>query len=822
MRCARCDAKIETETLGVLCPVCLLDAALPDDAPEEGIDFHYDLIEEIARGGMGVLYRALQHGSHRQVAVKMLLAEQSATPGMMERFLSEAEAVASLDHPHILPIYEIGEIDGRPFYSMKLVNGGSLRDRVEEFSRQPRGAARVVATIARAIHHAHERGILHRDLKPGNILLDGVDHTPYVADFGIAKWLGRESRLTLASTALGTPQYIAPEQTAGSSIKLTPAADVYSLGAILYELLTGQPPFVGETPLETLRLSRETEAAPPRTVKPAVPRDLEVICLKCLAKEPSARYPSAAALAEDLERWLEGHTILARPTTSIERGWRWTKRNRIVAALSAALVAALVTIVIAWIFFRRDQPRGNTFTAADKSIAVLPFSDESAAHGQTFLCDGLSEEVLDTLSKVAGLRVIGRASSFAFRDKDSDVVDIGRRLNVGMVLEGAVQRSGDSLRISAELLNVNDKSVRWSHTYERNLRDLPRVRDEIARAIADELKLTLTSPRNTQVTTDPVAYDSYLQGLYYSNKSSEEDLRKALSFFQRALDRDPNFARAWSGIAKTWSWLADEYVRPLEAYPISKAAALKAIALDDRDTEAHVYLGAAVGVLEWDWNALNAEALRALEIDPNSASAHISLALSLSSNGFDEEAFPEVEAARKLDPLSIWVSLGATVIYLGSNRIDDAVAEGQRMLAVDPNYSYFDETLAMAYRERGQLNEAIALYEKALSVNQVPRAGLAITYVRAGRIDDARRVLTQLLERSKTRYVQADAIASVYVALGEKEEAFRWLERAVAEHSTPLEGLGRRPVFRPLQSDPRFADLLRRVGLNPAKVLSVK
>ncbi|MDP9004221.1 MAG: protein kinase, partial [Verrucomicrobiota bacterium] len=704
MRCAKCDAEIETKTLGVLCPVCLLDAAIPDDLSEEAADFHYDLIEEIARGGMGVLYRAIQHGSHRQVAVKMLLAEQSAAPGMMERFRSEAEAVASLDHPHILPIYEIGEIDGRPFYSMKFASGGTLRDRLEEFSRQPRACARLVATIARAIHHAHERGILHRDLKPGNILLDGADRTPYVSDFGIAKWLGRESRLTLASTALGTPHYIAPEQAAGSSIKLTPAADVYSLGAILYELLTGRPPFVADTPLETLRLSRETEPSSLQSLKPTVPRDLEVICLKCLAKEPLARYASAAALAEDLERWLEGHTILARPTTSIERAWRWTKRNRIVAALSVALVVLLFTMVISWIFFQRLPPRAITSAGPDKSIAVLPFSDESAGHDQAFLCDGLSEEVLDILSKAGGLRVIGRASSFALRGKGSDLADIGRKLNVQTVLEGAIQRSGDRMRISAELLNVNDSSVRWSHTYEREVRDLPKVRDEIARAIVDELKITLAIPRKTQATNDPVAYDFYLQGLYYSNKSGEEDFRKALGFFQQALDRDPNFARAWSGIAKTWSWLADEYVRPLEAYPISKAAALKAIALDDQDADAHVYLGGAIGVLEWDWKTENAELRRALEIDPNSASAHIFLALSLSSNGSDEEAFPEIEAAKRSDPLAPGIGFYAAVIYLGNHRIDEAIAESQRLAALDPNYSYFDETLGIAYRERGQLN----------------------------------------------------------------------------------------------------------------------
>src|SRR3954471_8342011 len=366
MRCTKCDAALEPSSLGRLCPVCLFDAALPEAEIEEDTSFRYDLVEEIARGGMGVVYRAVQHGSQRQVAVKMILAEQAATPGMMERFRAEAEAVASLDHPHILPIYEIGESDGRLFYSMKFADGGTLREQTARFS-EPRDAARLIATIARAVHHAHERGILHRDLKPGNVLLDGSKRIPFVSDFGLAKWIGRESRLTLAQSALGTPHYIAPEQAAGNSTKLTAAADVYSLGAMLYELLTGRPPFAGDTALDTLRLARETPAPAPRKFKPSIPRDLEVICLKCLAKEPAARYSSAAALAEDLERWMEGHTIVARPATVAERAWRWTKRNRALAGLSAALALALVIVI----FVLTKSAAPAISRAPAKSIAVL-------------------------------------------------------------------------------------------------------------------------------------------------------------------------------------------------------------------------------------------------------------------------------------------------------------------------------------------------------------------------------------------------------------------------------------------------------------------
>ena len=343
MRCERCDAPIDAGALGGLCPVCLLDAALPDDgALPANSAFGYDLINEIGRGGMGVVYRAVQHGSQRQVAVKMILAEHAATPGAMERFRSEVEAIASLDHPHILPVHEAGETDGMPFYSLKFADGGTLRECIPAFRGKARQAARLMATIARAVHHAHQRGILHRDLKPGNILLDGEERRPYVTDFGLAKWLGRDNRLTIAATALGTPNYMAPEQASGSSGSLTTAADIYSLGAILYELLSGRPPFVADTPLETLRLAEQTAAPPLRSIAPEAPRDLEVICLKCLAREPAARYSSAAALAEDLERWLEGRTIVARPASTPERLWRWAKRNPVTAALAAAVIALLL------------------------------------------------------------------------------------------------------------------------------------------------------------------------------------------------------------------------------------------------------------------------------------------------------------------------------------------------------------------------------------------------------------------------------------------------------------------------------------------------
>ncbi len=538
--------------------------------------------------------------------------------------------------------------------------------------------------------------------------------------------------------------------------------------------------------------------------------------MKCLEKEPSARYNSAAELAQDLERWLESGPITARAATPTQRGWRWAKRNRVLAAVCTALIIILLGIG-SFAYFTRHQPDS---APPEKSIAVLPFVDLSQAKDQDYFCDGISEELLDKLAKVEGMQVVSRNSSFFFKGKNAEIAEIARRLNVRSVLEGSVRRDGNRVRITAQLVSSPDGLQLWSETYERELQDIFAVQDSITQSIVDALKMKLATALPSQKQHDPEAYDLYLRGLYFSNKSGEEDLKKALGFFQRALDKDPNFARAWTGIAKVWQWLADEYVKPLEAYPISLAAASKAIALDEREAEAHAYLGESERVLHWDYRKEESELRRAIEIDPNCAPAHMFFALLLAMEGHVDQKFAELATAKRLGPLDPFVSSFTCELYLSSNRFDEALAEAQRMAEVDPTFSYFDDSLAAAYRERGDLAKAIELYEQSEALTHVRRPGLAIAYARAGRTDDARRVLGQLIERSKTHYVAADGIASIYVALGENDEAFRWLDRAVEEHSAPLEGIGQRITFRALHSDPRLADILRRIKLDPAKVLA--
>ena len=481
-------------------------------------------------------------------------------------------------------------------------------------------------------------------------------------------------------------------------------------------------------------------------------------------------------------------------------GWWWSERPRRTPTSPAALSTA--------------------HASEQKSIAVLPFVDMSQAKDQEYFCDGISEEILDALAKVDGLRVVARTSSFSFKGKSADVGDVASKLNVENILEGSLRREGNRIRITAQLINARDGFHLWSDTYERELKDVFAVQDEITRSIVDALKIKLAVAPPARPRQNTEAYDLYLQGLYLSNKSDEGSFRKSLSLFQRALDKDPNLARAWTGIAKDWGWLADAYLKPLEAYPKVKEAASKALALDERDAEARSYLGDSIRILDRNFSRDEAELKRALEIDPNSADAHLLMSFLKSAQGDLEEAVQEIEEAERLDPLSPPICFVAVLWYRSADRIEDAINAGQRSVQLDPNYVYFDPPLADAYREKGDFNEAVALYEKAQAATHFPSPGLGITYAKVGRREDARRILDQLIEKSRQQYVAADSIAAVYVALGEKDEALRWLDRAFEEHSGSFYSYMFRPEFRALRSDPRFADLLRRTGIDPIKALA--
>jgi serine/threonine-protein kinase len=454
----------------------------------------------------------------------------------------------------------------------------------------------------------------------------------------------------------------------------------------------------------------------------------------------------------------------------------------------------------------------------EKSIAILPFSDLSSGHDHDYFSDGIAEEILTALAKIDGLRVAARRSSFWFKGKDAELSEIAEKLNVGHVLEGSVRRDGNRIRISAELIDACEGFTIWSETYEREMQGIFALQDEITRSIVDALKLKLEIlPLPPARSTD--AYDAYLQGLYLSDKSTEEALRQSLGFFERALKKDPQFSRTWTGVAKSWLWLADAYVPPLEAYPKVRDAAVRALQLNDDEAEAHVYLAETKRILDWDLDGAEAEFNRAVEIDPNSTPSNYFVAALYAARGERDKALGYLRRTSKIDPASLWVSNFACELYRYFGLYDEAIAAGERALQLDPTFvAYGEPLLAALYREMGRFDEAIALYEKARSFTGRPGFGLAITYARMDRRKEA--VQTLNAAAASRRYTPGDAIAHVHVALHAHDDAIRELERACQERSSSLHTVGIAPEFIPLRSDERFILILKKIGLEPEKVFA--
>ena len=472
---------------------------------------------------------------------------------------------------------------------------------------------------------------------------------------------------------------------------------------------------------------------------------------------------------------------------------------------------------------RAPQPRLDTVdpsTSQEKSIAVLPFKDLSAGPERDYLGEGIAEEILTALSKVDNLRVAARRSSFWFKDRDAELSEVGSKLNVEHVVEGSIRRDGNRIRVTAELTECCQGFTLWSETFEREFQGIFALQDEITCAIVEALKLKLAITPATARAQSMEAYDLYLQGLFLSDKSTEEALRKSLEFFARALDKDPRFARAWTGSAKSWLWLADAYVKPVEAYSNVREAALNAINIDDGEAEAHVYLAETKRILDWDLRGAEAEYVRAFEIDSNSTTSNYFIAAFYAAVGDRDKALTYLSRTAKIDPASLWVSNFACEIYRYFGLIEEAMAAGERALQLDPTFLYGEPLLAALYREMGRFDDAIALYKKSQDISGRVPFGLAITYGKMNRREEAMKILKAACA-SRGSYTPGDAIAHVHVVLNEHEEAIRELERAYEEHSSSLHFIGIAPEFEPLRSDKRFVSIVERIGLEPQKVFAI-
>jgi serine/threonine protein kinase/Tfp pilus assembly protein PilF len=556
--CQNCGDKILGDSPKGLCPACVLETGLGPltDEPVAGIgdaghpaevlmDFgDYELLEEIGRGGQGVVYRARQKSLNRMVALKVIGLGQWATQAHLKRFRREAESAANLDHPCIVPIYDVGEREGSCYFSMKFIDGGQLDEVAKREPISIRNAAELITKLARTVHYAHEHGILHRDIKPGNILLDAKGE-PHLTDFGLARLLETKSTVTHTMDVLGTPSYMAPEQASGHNEQLTSATDVYGLGAVFYQLLTGHPPFVGGTTYETVRLVLETEPRQPRLWNPKIDRELSTICLKCLEKDPKRRYSSALALAEDLEHWLKHEPIRAKRSGFFTHSRKWVRRNPSTTVLVTLLVALVAGIgVMTW--------KRESAALVPKSVAVLPFENLTGDPDNAYFAEGVQEEILTRLAGIADLKVISRSSTQRYQSKPRNLSQIAKQLGVANILEGSVQKVADQVRVNVQLVNAETDSHLWAETYDRKLTDILGVESEIAKGIAESLRAKLSGREeralSARPTDNPEAYDAYLRGLAYSLKTANTpaDFLSAQKYLREAVRLDPKFALSWA------------------------------------------------------------------------------------------------------------------------------------------------------------------------------------------------------------------------------------------------------------------------------------
>jgi serine/threonine-protein kinase len=788
---------------------------------------NYEILEEIGRGGMGVIYRARQRHSRRIVAIKRIVSYHAETRETLERFRREAEAAASLDHPNILPIYEIGQgEDGLPFFSMKYAAGGSLQKAAAALRKQPRECVRLMAKIARAVQYAHEHGVLHRDLKPGNILLDAHGE-PFVTDFGLAKWLDTGTDLTRTLTIFGTPGYIAPEQAKGPGANLTPAADVYSLGAIAFDLFTGRPPFLGENALTVVQQATEKSAPKLRSLATALDRDLETICARCLEREPQARYRSAGDLAADLERWLEGRPIIARRVAPPVQAWRWAKRNPQLACVTA--VAFCSAMAAAGLFLSRDgllsQSKLNSRLPATPAqvttMAVLPFKITADSTNE-YLSIGLADTLITQIGRIPGIRVrpIDAVQKYAGVGTQ-DSVAAGHQLRVEVVLDGTVQHEADTLRVTARLLRVGDGAVLWSGKFNEKFTNVFAVQDAISQDVAKTLIRNLSDEDRKLLTkrhTDNAeAYRAYLKGCYFWNKRTPAALQQSLEFFRQALDLDPTYAAAYAGLADTYALLVWQDELPQKDISLAKAAATKALDIDETLAEPHASLGFARFWYDWDFANAESEFRRAIELNPDYATAHHWYGEFLGLTGRFDDGFKELRVAQQIDPLSPIINTDLGKLLLLSRQPDQAIEQLQSTLEINPDFPLAHLFLALAYNQKGLREQAITELEKQVNspgTRTIFKASLGFLYGRAGRRAEATAILNELEEEiSSKQFFSPFEVALVHIGLGEKDKAMEWLEKAKAERDPFLIYIKVDPNFDSLRDNPRFNALVQKTGL---------
>jgi serine/threonine protein kinase/tetratricopeptide (TPR) repeat protein len=787
---------------------------------------HYRILEEVGAGGMGVVYRARDEQLERDVALKVLPPGTLGDDSARRNFRKEALALAKLNHPNIETVFEFGSQDGTDFLVLEYLPGRTL---AQMLASGPLGEKEVIAIgmqIAAALEEAHERGIIHRDLKPANIALTTRGQAK-VLDFGLAKWLHADDEVTANITSdsggvPGTCPYLSPEQIRGETVDAR--SDIHAIGAVLYEMATGQRAFPGELFSQVLDAIVHQQPVPPRVRNPKISVELDRIICKCLDKEPDHRYQSAKELLADLRRLAASSSQNVVPA-SLRSTFRIRKKvfAYVLVGIGAALAVAIALTALN-IHGLRDDLFGRNRPTQIRSIAVLPLANVSGDPQEDYFADGVTDELITELAQVGGLRVISRTSVMAYKGAKKPLPQIARELDVDAVVEGSVQRSGDKVRINAELIQASNDRLLWGKSYERDLSDILTLQSAIAKAIVDEIEVTVTPQEKVRLvrsqSVNPGAHEAYLAGRFYGNKRTAEGVTKGIAYFEQAIAKDPKYALAYAGLADSYHALPEFTSMPIEeAFPKARTAAMKALELDDSLAEPHSALASVIEDYDWDWAGAEQEYKRAIELNPGLSGVRASYSNLLLELGRLPEALSQAKIAQQIDPLSVSANDNLAGVLYYSGDYDGSISRCRKTLELDPTSHQAHRHLGQAYTQKKQYAEAITELKEAIELSHGSSEALAelgYVYGVSGEKNDAERILQQLAQPADG-HVSHYRLAIVHMGLGENDKALGSLEQAVKERAPGVVHLKVSPVFSELRSTKRFQKLLSDMGLAGAK-----